>query len=160
MVTSEKRGWRVVAVILPLSWVVAGLVNAGGFIMGYAPTAAGVVATLVAVCAWLVAGWLAGSRSGTRFVRFATVFWTAVVAGTPLVFWVLTVAPGRTVSQGGIVLPLLLFALVAPLYGLYALLPPWEPIVQGAVIGAAVFAMTLVTYLVRRRIGRRFAEAT
>jgi hypothetical protein len=140
---------------LLLMWVVAGVANANGFIMGGAPTALGVGATIVAACAWLLAGGIAGSRT-TSFVRFATVFWGMVVAGTPLVFWALTVAPGRAVSQGGFVLPLLLFTLMSPLYGLYALLPPWEPIVQGAVIGAAVFAMTLVAYFG----GRRIAEAT
>ncbi len=141
---------------LLLTWVVAGVANANGFIMGSAPTALGVGATIVAACAWLLAGWIAGSRRTASFVRFAAVFWGMVVAGTPLVFWALTAAPGRAVSKGGFVLPLLLFTLISPLYGLYELLPPWEPVVQGAVVGAAVFAMALVAYFG----GRRIAQAT
>ena len=144
---------------LLLMWVVAGVANANGFIMGGAPTVLGVVTTIVAACAWLLAGWIAGSQRTTSFFRFATVFWGMVVAGTPLVFWALTVAPGRAVSQGGFVLPLLLFTLMSPLYGLYALLPPWEPIVQGAVIGAAVFVMTLVAYFGGQRIAEAAAPA-
>ena len=159
VMTSEKRGFPLAAVILPLTWAAAGVVNANGFIMGGQPTTIGVLATLTAVCVWLVVGWIAGSQSRSRFVRYAIAFWTTVLAGTPLVFWALTVAPGRTVTQGGIVLPVLLFALMAPLYGLYALLPPWEPIVQGPGIGAAVFAMAMVAYLVRRHLWRRSAEA-
>ena len=159
VMTSGKRGSLVAAVILPLTWLVAGAVNANGFIMGSTPSAAGVVTTLVTACAWPVAGWFAGSQSEAGFIRLATVFWITVVAGAPLVFWALNTAPGMTVSQGGMVLPILLFALAAPLYGLTAVLPSWEPIVQTVVIGVAIFAMTLVGYLARRRIGRRSAQA-
>jgi hypothetical protein len=150
-----KRGLLVGAGILLLTWAVAGAVNAVEFIMGYAPSAVGAVATLVAACAWPMAGWFAGSRSGTGFIRSAAVFWIAVAAGAPLVLWALNRAGGLTVSQGGAVLPLLLFVLAAPLHGLTAALPSWEPAVQTAVIGVAVFVLTLVSYLVRRRIERR-----
>jgi len=100
-----------------------------------------------------------GLRTPLPGTLTATIFWITIVAGTPLVFWALTAAPGRTVSQGGIVLPLLLFALMAPLYGLYALLPSWEPVVQAAITSAAVFATTMAAYLIRRHVWRPAAEA-
>ena len=87
----------VASVILPLTWVVAGVVNANGSFMGNVPTAAGSVTSLVAVCVWPVAGWFAGSRSGTGFLRLATVFWVTVVVGAPLVAWAVSSAPGLTV---------------------------------------------------------------
>jgi len=111
----------------------------------------------VVVCAWPVAGWFAGSKSRAGFVRFAAVFWTIVVAGGPLVFWALIAAPGLTTSQGGWVLPLLLFALAAPLYGLVAMFPYQTAIVWTAGIGVVVLAMTLGAYLSGRRIGSRAA---
>jgi hypothetical protein len=143
----------VAAAILLVTWAIAGLVN--DFIMGGPPTTVGVAATLVAVCAWIVTGWLAGSRSTGGFVRSATAFWALVVVGAPAVFWMLTVAPGREFSEGGwinVLLLLLLFVLMAPLYGLYALLPAWEPIAQSAFVGITIFAMTLAAYYAGRRI--------
>ena len=140
------------AAIALLTWVAAGVANSAAFIMGNPPAGLGVATTLVAVCAWLVAGWFAGARRATGFVRFATVFWIAVLVGAPLAFWALNASPGMSATQGGWVLPLLLFALMAPLYGLYALLPAWEPIAQAAALGVTAFAMTLVAYVAGRRI--------
>lgn len=142
------------AAVLLLTWVVAGVANANQFMMGYAPSAFGAVATLVAVGAWPLAGSLAGRRFGSGFLRLAMVFWIAVVTGGPLVLWALNALPGLTASQGGWLLPLLLFTLVAPVYGLAAALPSWEPAVQTAVIGVAVYTMTLAAYLAGQRIGR------
>ena len=153
--TRGKRVWLVEAVVLLLAWVAAGVANSGGFIMGDVPSIVGVVTTLVVVFTWRLAGWFAGSGSKAGFVRFAAVFWITVVAGGPLVFWALTVAPGLTVSQGGWVLPLLLFVVAAPLYGLVALLPYQSAVVWTAGIGVAVLAMTLGAYSAGRRIGRR-----
>jgi len=153
MTTASRHHMIVTVATLLLTWVVAGVANAVGFIMGYEPTAVGVVATLVAVCGWLAAGWFAGSRSEASFLRFATILWTIVVVGGPFAFWALEASPGMSATQGGLVLPLLLFVLVAPLYGLYALLPLGEPIVQSAVVGVVVFVMTLVAYYAARRIG-------
>lgn len=150
-----RRHTVVTVVVLLLTWAVAGLANAGGFIMGEAPTAVGVAAALLAVCSWLAAGWFAGSRSEAYLVRFATMFWTVVVAVPFLVFWVLDASPGVDATPGGFVFPLLLFVLMTPLYGLYALLPPWEPVVQGAAIGAAIFAVTRIAYFAGRRIRGR-----
>lgn len=155
--TQGKRGARVGVWVLLLAWAVAGVINAGGFLMGNTPSASGVATTLVAVCVWPIAGWFAGSQPGAGLVRFATAFWIAVVAGAPLVLWALNTAPGLSAMQGGFVLPLLLFALAAPLYGLAAALPSLEPMVQTMVVGLAVFSMTLAAYLARRRVGRRSA---
>ncbi|MDO8963841.1 MAG: hypothetical protein Q7W30_05030 [Coriobacteriia bacterium] len=157
----EKRLMLVAAVVLPLAWVVSGIVNANGFLMGNPPTAVGTVAALVAACAWPVAGWFAGSRARAGFVRLATVFWIIVVPVPPLLLWALKAAPPATASQGSLVpvMVILLFALAAPLYGLTAALPAWEPLMQTVVIGGPAFAMTLVAYLARRRIEGRSAKA-
>lgn len=128
------------------AWIAAGAVNSGVFIMGDPPDRSNLAATLVAVCAWIVAGWLTGAWGSRGFIRFAVVFWVAAVAGAPLTFWALNASTGMSASQGGFVLPLLLFVLVAPLYGLYALLPAWEPIVQAAAVGLTAFAMTVIAY--------------
>jgi hypothetical protein len=171
-----RRHEPVIVVVLPLLWALAGVINAGEFIMGYAPSAVGVAATLVAVCCWLVAGWFAGLRFEEGFVRLATVVWITVVAGGPLVFWAATLLQGLRISQsawgtdqGVWVLPLgilesvlllLMFVFTAPLYGLYALLPQsWEPTVSCSATGAAVFATILAAYFVGRRIGRRSTQA-
>jgi hypothetical protein len=171
-----KRGLLVWAVILLIAWVVAGVINSGEFIMGRAPTPAGVAVTLVAVCSWLLAGWFAGLRSEGGFARLATVFWVGVVVGGPLDVWAVTLLDGLRASQSvwgtdqsvwalllgllGSVLLLLIFACAAPLYGLYALLPQaWEPIVQCSVTGAAVFAVILGAYFAGRWIGRRSSQA-
>lgn len=142
-----------------LMWVAAGAVNSTAFIMGNPSTGFGVATTLAAVCAWPVAGWFAGAGESRGFVRFAAVFWTAEVVGAPLAFWALNASSGMSASQGGFLLPLLLFALMAPLYGLYALLPAWEPIAQAATVGITASAMTLVAYVSGRRIyGARRTE--
>ena len=153
--TRGARGLRVVAGILLLAWVVAGVVNAIGCIMGNTPTPLGTLATLVAVCAWPIAGWFAGSQSGRGFVRLATIFWVAVVAGIPLVYWALVALSVEIVSQVGY---LLLFALMAPLYGLVGMLPNRAVTVAAVGVGVAVLAMTLGAYLAGRRIGGRSAE--
>jgi hypothetical protein len=49
---------------------------------------------------------------------------------------------------------------MAPLYGLYALLPAWEPIAQAAAVGITAFAMTLVAYVSGRRICRARGSGT
>lgn len=157
MTQTEVRGDRdllVARAILLLAWAMAGAVNAIGFIMGSTPTPLGILATLAVVCAWPVAGWYAGSRSGERFVRFAVVFWIIVAVGGPLVFRALNAAPGLSSSQGGWVLPLALFITAAPLYGLVAMLPYQMAMVWTAVIGVAVLAITLGAYLAGRRSGR------
>jgi len=158
----RARGLLVAAVTLLVTWAAAGVVNANQFLMGNVPSATGVVVSLMAVCIWPVVGWFAGSQSGTGFLRLATAFWATVVVGTPLVAWAFSSAPGLTVMQGGFVLPLLLFALAAPLYGLVALLPTWDPfawetILWTVVIGVSVFGVTLSAYLVQRRRTRRRA---
>jgi hypothetical protein len=172
-----RRHEPVIVVVLLLLWAVAGVINAGEFIMGYAPSAVGVAATLVLACCWLVAGWFAGLRFEEGFVRVATAFWISVVVGGPLDVWAVTLLEGLRASQSVwgtnhsvwmillgqlVTVPfLLIFVFTAPLYGLYALLPQsWEPIVQGAATGAAVFAMTLAAYFAGRHIGRRSAEST
>lgn len=157
--TRGKSGWLGQLVVLLLVWVVAGVTNSGGFIMGNAPTTFGTVTTLIVVLAWLLAGWLAGVGSKTGFVRFAAVFWVAMVVGGPLVFWALTAAPGMTILQGGWVLPLLLFVVAAPLYGLVALLPYQAAVVWTAGMGVAVLAMTLGSYSPGRRVVRRSPAA-
>jgi hypothetical protein len=142
--------------ILLLTWAVAGVVNFDSALLnlGANPSAAGVVATLVAVCAWPLAGWLAGSRPGTSFIRFATVFWITIAAGAPLLFWALDSA-----GASGWVL-LLYLPLGLPLYGLSGVLPSWgQPVAQTVVIGVAAFAMTLAAYYARRRIGGRRSDA-
>lgn len=160
MMTSGKSGMPAVAVVLPLVWATAGAANAVGFIMGGPPSAVGMIATLVAACAWPAAGWYAASQSRTGFIRLATVFWITVVAGAPLALWALTSAEGMTVSQGEIVLPAILFALAAPLYGLAGALPSWEPAVQTMLVGLVVFALTVLAYVARQRIGRRSARTS
>jgi hypothetical protein len=159
--TAEYRGRHsllVTAVVLAFTWSVAGLLNANGFIMGNTPSAAGVVASLAAVCVWPVAGWFAGSQSGQGFLRLTTVFWIMVIAGTPLMAWGYVSGPGMTA------LLLLVFALAAPVYGLAALLPTWDPfawetLLWTVVIGLAALSMTLATYCIRRRIGMRSVQA-
>lgn len=141
-----RRGLPWLFAIPLLAWIAAGVVSSGAFIMGDPPDSSNVAATLVAVCAWIVAGWFAGAWRSRGFIRFAIVFWVAAVAGAPLTFWALNASTGMSASQGGFVLPLLLFVLVAPLYGLYALLPTWEPIMQAATVGLAAFAVTVVAY--------------
>jgi hypothetical protein len=158
-----KRDLLVWVAVLLLTWGVAAMFN-GEFIMGGPPTARGVLTTLVAVLVWPTAGWFAGSRSGSGFIRLATAFWVTVVVGVPLVFGALVLGLRLTVSQGGGVVLLLGYILAAPLYGLSALLPSWDSFVYEGlmwtvVIGAAAFTMTLGTYLLRRRIGRDTAEA-
>ena len=137
-----------------LAWVAAGAANSTGFIMGNPPTGLGLATTVVAVCAWFIAGGFAGAWGSTSFVRFAAFFWIAAVVGPPLVFWVLNASRGMSASQGGLVLPLLLYALMAPLYGLYALLPAWAPVAQAAAVGVTALAMTLVAYVTGRRASR------
>ena len=154
-----KRDLRVWAVVLLLVWAVAGALNAGEFIMGGTPTARGVAATLLAICVWPVAGWFAGSRSWAGFIRLVTAFWITVVVGIPLAFWAAKATEGTAFGGVGLVPLSALFALAAPLYGLSALLPPWESILQGATTGAAGFAVTMFAYLLRRRIGSRSAQA-
>jgi hypothetical protein len=118
--------------------------------MGGDPPAVGVVATLLAVCAWPVVGWLAGSRPGTGLIRFAAVFWITEAVGV----WALDTAG----AYGWAVL--LFLPLGVPLYGLLGVLPSWgQPVAPMAVIGVAAFAMTLAAYLVRRRIGGHPAYA-
>lgn len=132
-------------------WAAAGAVNLEAAVLGVEPPAAGMVATLVAVCAWPVAGWFAGRQSPAGFVRFAAIFWALVGIGTPLVAW------AASVSEGGLmgVLYLILLALAAPLTGLTEALPSWDYWVQTVVIGAAVLGFTLAAYYV----GQRFATA-
>ena len=157
--TWGNRGLLAAAAILLLAHAMAGAVNAIGFIMGNPPTPLGILATLVVVCAWPIAGWIAGSRSGGGFLRLATVFWVFVVAGIPLVRWVLVDLPGRSVSQGGLVPFLLWFALLAPLYGLVAMLPYQAAPLWAACMGVAVLAATLAAYFAGRRIRKRSAQA-
>jgi hypothetical protein len=171
-----RRHEPVIVVVLLLLWAVAGVINAGEFIMGYAPSAVGVAATLVVVCCWLVAGWFAGLRFEEGFVRVATVFWISVVVGGPLDVWAVTLLEGLSASQSVwgtnqsvwvrllgqfLTVPyLLIFVFMAPLYGLYALLPQsWEPIAQCPATGAAVFAVILAAYFAGRHVGRRHAQA-
>jgi len=150
--TGRSLPWLFAAPLL--TWVVAAAVNSTAFVMGNPPSGLGSATTLVAICAWLVAAWFAGARESTSFLRFAVVFWIAEVAGTPLTFWALNASPGMSATRGGLVLPLCLFALMAPLYGLYALLPMWEPVAQAAAVGIATFAMTMVAYSFGRRSQR------
>ncbi len=156
--TRGSRGLFVEVAVTLIVWIAAGVINSGGFIMGTEPSAAGVVATLVVLVIWLSAGWLAGSGSKAGFVRFGTVFWLIVVAGGPLVFWALTAAPGMSVMQGGWLLPLLLFVVAAPLYGLVGMLPYQLAVVWTSCIGATVFVSALGAYSAGRHIGRRAAR--
>lgn len=154
------RGFLIEAVVLLLVWAVAGATNSIGFIMGNEPTIVGVVTTLLVVGTWLFVGWFAGSRSKTGFLRFAVVFWIIVAAGAPLVLWALNAAPGLTIIQGGWILPLLLFVISAPLYGVVAMLPYQAAATWTAGVGIAVLAMTLGAYLAGRRMGSRSAPPT
>ena len=76
-----------------------------------------------------------------------------------MVRWVLVELPGRSVSQGGLVPFLLWFALLAPLYGLVAMLPYQAAPLWAACMGVAVLAMTLAAYFAGRRIRKRSAQA-
>ena len=156
--TSGKRGLLVTAVILLLAWAAAGAANDNQFWLGATPSASGTAATLVAVGAWPVAGWFWGRRSGSGFIRPAILFWIAVVAGTPVVFWVWS-HTRLTVSGGGWMVVTLMRALAVPLYGLAGtVLPTGEPM-KTMLLGAGVSAMTLVAYLAARRLGWRTAQA-
>lgn len=149
---ARRRALRLAALAL-VPWPIAALLNAGEFIMGGPPSGSGVVASIAAACAWPIAAALAGPRSRWSLVRTATGFWFAITAGAPAVGWLLNVSPGRTMSQGGWLLPLMLFALAAPLYGLYSLLPAWEPMTQLAVVGLACFAMTMAAHFAAHCLG-------
>jgi hypothetical protein len=157
MRATHKRASRLTVVVPLIIWALAGVANAGAFIMGNPPSTLGVVCTTVALCAWLGAGWSAGARQDVGFAGFA-VFWIAVLFGAPVTSWALSASPGMSVSRGGWVLPMILFALMAPLYGLYALLPAWEPIVQATTVGASTLVLTLVAYFAGRRLGRAGGE--
>lgn len=148
----KSRSAAVIPALLVL-WAAAGLANAGAFIMGNRPSAMGIAATVLAVCGWLVAAWLTGARAERGFMRFAAIFWGVLVLLTPVVFWVLSAAPGMSALRGGLVLPLLLAVLMAPLYGLYALLPLGEPLFQGTLGALAVLVSTWALYSTGRRTG-------
>ena len=153
-----KRRSLVMTGILLLTWAIAGVTNANASLMGGTPTAVGIASTLVAICVWPVAGWLGGLQHESSFLRLATVFWAVVALGSPVAAWALISAPGLSVIQGGFLLPLLLFVLAAPLYGLTALMPTWdsfsyETLMWTTVVGAAAFTITMAACLARRRVG-------
>lgn len=159
MMTANARAIVLTVVIPLLTWAAAGVANAGGFIMGNPPTALGTASTIVALCVWMAAAWYAGARSGASIMRFA-VFWIAVLAGAPIASWALNASSGKSATRGGWVLPLLLLALMAPLYGLYALLPAWGAVAQGAVTAGTGLALTLAAYAAGRYSGQSVQQDT
>lgn len=145
-----KRGARTAITVLLLTWVAAGAANADAFIMGYSPTSLGIAASLAAVGVWPLTAWFAATLPGVRFARLSAVFWATVAAGLPALVLAFEAMEGRTVSEGALIVPLLLIVFGAPIYGLYALLPPWDPTVQSAVLGTVVLTTTLAVFFARR----------
>lgn len=134
--------------ILLLAWVAAAAFNAGGFIMGGAPSVAGMAATTIAVVVWPVAGWFTAPNRSAFFIRIAITFWIIVAAGTPLVFWILSEGPGLSASRGGGALLIIGFGLAAPLYGLAGALPgfglfAYSALLWTVIIAVAAFALTM-----------------
>ncbi|TLM78805.1 MAG: hypothetical protein FDZ70_03865 [Actinobacteria bacterium] len=153
------RRTLVTAAVLLLAWVTAGVTNDGRFWTGSLPTAAGAIATLVAVGLWPVAGALSGRSSAPGFAAAATIFWAAVVAGAPVLAWAWSVP--MTATGGAYAVMTLMRALLVPLYGLTgaasgaAASSPWTSLLPTMGLGAAAYALTLGAYLIARRAGRR-----
>ncbi|MDZ4178315.1 MAG: hypothetical protein U1E29_03645 [Coriobacteriia bacterium] len=131
-----------VVLILPLTWLAAGIANFGLSIYGNTPSVVGIIATFLAIAAWPVAGLAAGRFLRTAlFVRLALGFW-AVVSCAPVVYLLtLDAVPPQGLAYGLVLM--LMGILVLPLYGLTAVLPSWEPVVRAIVIDGAV-AQTLI----------------
>jgi hypothetical protein len=158
MTKAIRRRLPMTTAILLLTWAAAYGANDSQFWMGSAPSVLGVVASLVAVGAWPAAVWFLDPPSGSGFVRLATGFWVAVVAGTPVVAWMWSASGGLTVGQGYGVVLLLMRALEVPLYGLTGLLLMGEPM-KTMLLGAGVFAVTLVAYVAKRHVGRPTSQS-
>ncbi len=110
--------WVLPGVIVAL-YALAGLLNGRELLTGGRPSAVGMAASAFYVVAWLSHAVQSGLRRSSGDLRRMAAFWAVVIAGTWLcsTFVRLNLGSGAA-TPGGWVVPSMLLALAAPVYGL------------------------------------------
>ncbi|MDR0849515.1 MAG: hypothetical protein LBN10_10860 [Propionibacteriaceae bacterium] len=150
------RAGIIVRVLLVVLFIVAGIVNAESWLMGYRASAMGLASTLIALAAWpIYAVWVGLARRNQAHAwLFPAIFWFAVIVLSVGGWVLLTVGPESTVSGGLSVLGgAALFVGTAAIHGLTRLVDIGGSLPAVVGVSVVMLAVTVFITIIVRHIG-------
>jgi len=139
-------------VLIGVSYVIAGALNARALVATTRPGIAGVVASSCFLTAWLAYAARAGRCRKCRALRRMAMYWAVTIGGTAICGTLLPMrlSGGGETNPGNWVVPAIALVIAAPLYGLAGWFTTDPLAVLVAVAGGAAVLTIVVALLARR----------